>query len=283
MRKKSQTETIWVRRQRVGQLIEARKGNSQLLGIKVEKKERVSRITVDRPPLNVLDIPLLRELDATLVSCAKESQTDVLVIQGAGQKAFSAGVDIRDHTREKVPEMLDVVHGVIHKLFTVPQVTIAAVQGVCLGGGCELATSCDFVLASEESSFATPEIHVGCYPPVALARFSSLIGYHRAAEMILTGRRFSAREALDMGLINRVLPSDQLEAGLESLLEELLGKSGAVLRLTLKGLRELSLEGFSDALRRSEELYREELLRTHDVEEGIRAFVEKRKPRWLHR
>jgi cyclohexa-1,5-dienecarbonyl-CoA hydratase len=253
------------------------------LGIKVEKKERVSRITVDRPPLNVLDIPLLLELDATLASCANESETDVLVIQGAGQKAFSAGVDIRDHTREKVPEMLDVVHGVIRKLFAAPQVTIAAVQGVCLGGGCELATCCDFVLASEDSSFATPEIQVGCYPPVALARFAFLIGYHRAAEMILTGRRFSAREALDMGLISRVLPGDQLEAGVESLLEDLLGKSGAVLRVTVKGLRELSLKGFSAALARSEQLYREELLRTHDVEEGIRAFVEKRKARWLHR
>jgi cyclohexa-1,5-dienecarbonyl-CoA hydratase len=253
------------------------------LGIRVEKKERVSRITVDRPPLNVLDIPLLRELDATLASCAKESRTDVLVIQGAGQRAFSAGVDIRDHTRKNVPEMLDVVHGVIRKLLAVPQVTIAAVQGVCFGGGCELATCCDFVLASEDSSFATPEIQVGCYPPVALARFSSLIGYHRAAEVILTGRRFSAREALDMGLISRVLPGDQLDAGVESLLEELLGKSGAVLRVTVKGLRELSLKGFSAALTRSEQLYREELLRTQDVEEGIRAFVEKRKPRWLHR
>jgi cyclohexa-1,5-dienecarbonyl-CoA hydratase len=253
------------------------------LGIKVEKKERVSRITMDRPPLNVLDIPLLRELDATLASCAKESQTDLLLIQGAGQRAFSAGVDIRDHTRENVPEMLDVVHGVIRKLFAVPQITIAAVQGVCLGGGCELATCCDFVLASEDSSFATPEIQVGCYPPVALARFASLVGYHRAAEMILTGRRFSAREALDMGLISRVLPGDQLEAGVESLLEDLLGKSGAVLRVTVKGLRELSLKGFSAALATSEQLYREELLRTHDVEEGIRAFVEKRKPRWLHR
>jgi cyclohexa-1,5-dienecarbonyl-CoA hydratase len=253
------------------------------LGVKVENKERVVHVTLDRPPLNVLDIPLLRELDATLASCARQSQTDVLVIQGAGRRAFSAGVDIRDHTRENVPVMLDAVHGVIRKLFAVPQVTIAAVQGLCLGGGCELATSCDFVLASEDSFFATPEIHVGCYPPVALARFSSLVGYHRAAEMILTGRRFSARDALDIGLINRVLPSDQLESGIESLLEELLAKSGAVLRLTLKGLRELSLQGFSDALRRSEALYRDELLRTHDVEEGIRAFVEKRKPRWLHR
>ena len=253
------------------------------LGVKVEKKERVVRITMDSPPLNVLDISLLRELDATLTSCTEDAATDVLVIQGAGQRAFSAGVDIRDHTRENVPAMLDAMHGVIRKLFTVPQVTIALVRGVCLGGGFELATSCDFIIAAEDSSFATPEIHVGCYPPVALARFFSLIGYHRAAEMILTGRKFSAQEALTIGLINRVLPNEQLEAGLASLSEELLGKSGAVLRVAVKGLRELSLKGFADALRRSEELYRDELLRTEDVEEGIRAFLEKRKPRWMHR
>jgi enoyl-CoA hydratase/carnithine racemase len=118
---------------------------------------------------------------------------------------------------------------------------------------------------------------------VALARFSSLIGYHRAAEMILTGRTFAAQEALAIGLINRMLPRDQLEAGLESLLEELLGKSGAVLRITVKGLRELSFKGFTDALKRSEELYCNELLNTNDVEEGIRAFLEKRKPQWMHR
>ena len=238
---------------------------------------------MDRPPLNVLNIPLLRELDAALTACAADTVADVIVIEGAGQRAFSAGVDIRDHTRESVPEMLDVVHGVIRKLFAVPQVTIALVRGVCLGGGCELASSCDFLVASEESSFATPEIQVGCYPPVALARFSSLIGYHRAAEMILTGRTFRAQEALTIGLINRVLPGDQLEAGLESLLEELLDRSGAVLRIALKGLRELSLKGFTDALKRSEDLYCNELLNTHDVEEGIRAFLEKRKPQWMHR
>jgi cyclohexa-1,5-dienecarbonyl-CoA hydratase len=253
------------------------------LGVKVKNKERVVHITMDRPPLNVLDIPLLRELDAVLTACAEDTAADVMVIEGAGQRAFSAGVDIRDHTREKVPEMLDVVHGVIRKLLALPQVTIAVVRGVCLGGGCELASSCDLVVASEESSFATPEIHVGCYPPVALARFSSLIGYHRAAEMILTGRTFSAQEALAMGLINRVFPGDQLEGELKSLLEELLGKSGAVLRIAVKGLRELSLKGFADALRRSEDLYCTELLHTEDVEEGIRAFLEKRKPQWMHR
>jgi len=253
------------------------------MGVSVEKRNRVASVTFDRPPLNVLDLGLLRELDQALESVSTASAVDVIVLRGGGQRAFSAGVDIKDHTPEKVPEMLDIVHGVIRKLFALPQVTIALVQGVCLGGGCELASACDFILATEDSSFATPEILVGCYPPVALARFSSLVGYHRAAEMILTGRSFSAREALDMGLITRVLPKERLETGLKSLLEELLGKSGAVLRIALKGLREASLKGFSGALKRSEELYRDELLRTEDVEEGVRAFLEKRKPGWKHR
>src|SRR6201981_2361631 len=208
------------------------------MSVSAEKRDRATIITFDRPPLNVLDLGLLRELDQMLESCSRAPDVDVIVLRGAGERAFSAGVDIKDHTREKVPEMLDIVHGVIRKLFALPQVTIALVQGVCLGGGCELASACDFILATEDSSFPTPAIPVGVYPPVALARFSSLVGYHRAAEMILTGRSFSPAEALAMGLINRVLAKDQLEPGLQTLLEELLGKSGAVLRIALKGLRE---------------------------------------------
>jgi cyclohexa-1,5-dienecarbonyl-CoA hydratase len=253
------------------------------MSVLVEKRERVALITIDSPPLNVLDMQILRELDAVLTTLSREPMIDILVFQGGGRRAFSAGVDIRDHTKEKVPEMLDVVHGVIRKLLALPQATIASIRGACLGGGCELASSCDLLIATEDSSFATPEIHVGCYPPVALARFSALIGYHRAAEMILTGRRFSAHEARDMGLVNRVIADDRLQQEVESLTKELLEKSGAVLRLALKGLRELSLRGFAEALKRSEEIYCRELLQTEDVEEGVRAFLQKRKPSWKHR
>jgi len=253
------------------------------MALVIERSERVAKITWDRPPLNVFDIRLLRELDGALEGCAADPAVDIIVLQGAGERAFSAGVDIRDHTPEKVPEMLDVVHGVIRKLLALPQVTIALIRGVCLGGGCEIATSCDLIISAETGLFATPEIHVGCYPPVALARFAGLTGYHRAAEMILTGRRFSAREAQAMGLINRVVGDHQLDEGLKTLLEELLGKSGAVLKLALKGLRELSLQGFADALKRSEQIYCGELLQTHDVEEGVKAFLEKRAPQWRHR
>ncbi len=252
------------------------------MGIMFEKRERVITITWERPPLNVLDIALLRELDGALSACAAEP-ADVVVLRGAGERAFSAGMEIRDHTREKAPEMLEVVHGVIRKLLALPQATVAAVRGPCLGGGCEIASSCDFVVATEESVFATPEILVGCYPPVALARFAALIGYRRAADMILTGRRFSAREAEAIGLVSRVCARGELETALRALLDELLAKSGAVLRLTVKGLRELSLGGFDAALKRSEEIYCRELLQTEDVEEGVQAFLAKRTPAWRHR
>ncbi len=254
-----------------------------MMSIELERKDRAALVTIQHPPLNVLDLAMLRELSRVLDSVDRDDAVEFLVLRGGGDRAFSAGVDIKDHTREKVPEMLEVVHGVIRRLVTLRQITIALVRGACLGGGCELASSCDLILASEESFFATPEINVGCYPPVALARFPTQIGYHRAAEMILTGRKISAREAMAIGLVNRVSTDGGLEEALEALLDELKGKSAAVLRIALKGLREISMGGFNDALKRSEEIYLNELLKTDDVEEGLQAFLEKRKPQWKNR
>lgn len=251
--------------------------------IVLEKKDRTAWITLDRPPVNVLDLFLLRELGKVLELVGGEAEIDFVVLRGSGGRAFSAGVDIKDHTREKVPEMLEAVHEVVRRLFTISKITIAEVQGVCLGGALELVCSCDLVLAAEESSFATPEINVGCYPPVALARFPSIMGYHRAVEMILTGRRMSAREAQELGLVNRVVPAEELNQAVESLLDELKGKSAAVLRIALRGLREISLGSFSEALKKSERIYLDELLKTEDVEEGVQAFLEKRKPQWKNK
>ena len=253
------------------------------MNISVEKRNRTITLTLERPPLNVLNLALLGQLRETLDPLKNDSETDFLVLRASGERAFSAGVDVKDHTRDKVPEMLDAVHGAIRSLLSLPQITIALVRGACLGGGCELASSCDFILASDDSFFATPEIQVGCFPPVALARFPPQIGYHRAAEMILTGRSFSAQEAAAIGLINRAVAGKDLEKALQELLEEMKGKSRAVLRIALKGLREISLKNFSANLARSEELYLKELLATEDVEEGVQAFLEKRKPRWNHR
>ena len=253
------------------------------MNISVEKRNRTITLTLERPPLNVLNLALLGQLREALDPLKNDSETDFLVLRASGERAFSAGVDVKDHTRDKVPEMLDAVHGAIRSLLSLPQITIALVPGACLGGGCELASSCDFILASDDSFFATPEIQVGCFPPVALARFPPQIGYHRAAEMILTGRRISAQEAAAIGLINRAVAEKDLEKALQELLEELKGKSRAVLRIALKGLREISLKNFSANLARSEELYLKELLATEDVDEGVQAFLAKRRPCWRHR
>lgn len=249
----------------------------------MQERDRAAWVTLDRPPLNVLHLPMLREFHALLKSIESNDGIDLVIVRGAGERAFSAGVDIKDHTREKVPEMLEAVHGVIRTLLGLPQITVAAVRGACLGGGCELASSCDFIIATEDSFFATPEINVGCYPPVALARFPAQLGYRRAADMILTGRKVAAAEALAIGLVSRVVPAAELDGALEALAAEFRGKSRAVLRIVVKGLRELSLKNFPRALERSEQIYRDELLQTDDVEEGVRAFLEKRPPLWTHR
>lgn len=253
------------------------------MNVLLRKEDRTAYITLERPPLNVLNLSMLRELREILESTKSDDSVDFLALRGGGERAFSAGVDVGDHTREKAPEMLETVHGVIRCLFSLPQITLASVRGACLGGGCELASSCDLLIASEDSFFSTPEITVGCYPPVALAHFPSQLGHHRAAEMILTGRRTTAQEALVMGLVNRVVPAGELDRAVESLLAELKDKSRAVLRIAIKGLRENSLEAFSRRLQRSEEIYCNDLLKTEDVEEGVQAFLQKRKPRWNHR
>ncbi|MBI2360314.1 MAG: enoyl-CoA hydratase/isomerase family protein [Deltaproteobacteria bacterium] len=253
------------------------------MGVLIETNRHVARITLDRPPLNVLGIELLKELDSILERLTADTSTNVVVVQGGGGRAFSAGVDVRDHTRERVPEMLRVVHGVMHKFLALPQITIALVRGACLGGGLELASCCDLILASTDSVFGTPEINVGCYPPAALVGFPALLGYHRAAELILTGQRISAEQAAAIGLINRAVPRQELDEALEALLAELGGKSAAVLRISLKGLREMRLRTFAADLARAEEIYLGELLKTEDVEEGVRAFIDKRKPDWKHR
>ncbi len=253
------------------------------MNITMQERDRAAWITLDRPPLNVLNLPMLREFQVFLNLLKDSDGVDLVIVRGAGKRAFSAGVDIKDHTREKVPEMLEAVHGAIKSLLALPQVTIAAVEGACLGGGCELASSCDFIVATEDSFFATPEINVGCYPPVALARFPGQLGYRRAADMILTGRKVAADEARSMGLVTRVAPAGGLDEALDALTRDLGGKSRAVLRIALRGLREIALANFSQALKRSEEIYLEELLKTEDVEEGVQAFLAKREPHWSHR
>ncbi len=242
-----------------------------------EERQGALWLSLERPPVNVLDIPVIRALDAVLASVASRRDLKSVVLRSALAGTFSAGVDVRDHTRERVAEMLAAFHAVFRRLDALPQATIAVVDGRCLGGGCELAAFCDFVLATPRASFGQPEIDVGCFPPLAATLLPRIVGRH-AAEMVLLGDPLSAAEAARIGLVTRVVEDADAEAA--SLAGRLALKSGAVLALARRAVRRGGEGSFAEALAEMERLYREELLPTHDVVEGVRAFLEKRKPRW---
>ncbi len=240
-------------------------------------------VTLDRPPLNVLDLATIERLYEALGECARHPSVLLIVLRAAGDRAFSAGVDVADHAPERAPAMLESFHRVIRLLSSWDRVSIASVHAPALGGGCELAFACDFVFAATGVEFGVPEIDVGCFPPVALAAWPRRIGFARAADLVLTGRRFAAAEAQAAGLVTRVVRAEDLEASVRQCAESLLGKSPAVLRIALKALRECNRLEFAEGLARAEEVYRTTLLATEDCREGIAAFVGKRRPVWKGR
>ena len=249
----------------------------------LEVTKPVATITLNRPPYNVIDIPTMDEINGALGEIEKEDDAHFVVFRGAGDKMFSAGVDVSDHTEENVGEMLSKFHDIFRLLYKWDKISIAVVHAPAIGGGCELAASCDFVIAAESAYFSQPEIDVGCYPPVAAAAFPSMIGPKAALDMILTGRKISAREGKEIGMVTRVVQDDDLENAVEELLETLKGKSRKVLSLTRKAVRAGTEWEFNLALTKAEDIYLDELLKTEDVKEGMNAFTEKRKPDWKHK
>jgi len=223
---------------------------------------------------------MLGVLNRLLDEIAAENKANVVVIRSGIAKGFSAGVDVADHVPEHVHQMLTSFHRAVRLLDRWNRVSIAQVHGVCLGGGAELAFACDLVVAGESADFGFPEIDLGCFPPVAAATLPNRIGWHAAAEFVLTGRRFGAIEARQRGLVNAAAPDAELEKLTEDYARALEAKSPAVLRITRRAMRESREVPFAQALWSCEEIYREQLLPTEDAKEGVRAYLEKRKPRW---
>jgi cyclohexa-1,5-dienecarbonyl-CoA hydratase len=247
-----------------------------------EREEGVARITLDHPPVNILDISTMKEINAALESLEGDDEAKVMVFAALG-KAFCAGVDVKEHTVDKVDEMIEVFHRIFRHLWSLDIPTVAAVNGAALGGGCELVTFCDMVLASEKATFGQPEIQVGVYPPVAVVTFPRLMPYVKAMELLLTGDIIDAREAEKLGIVNKVMPVESFEQEVSDFVAKLTALSGVVLRLTKRAtLQGLGLT-FEEAFVKSEELYLNRLMKTEDATEGLQAFMEKRKPIWQNR
>jgi cyclohexa-1,5-dienecarbonyl-CoA hydratase len=238
-----------------------------------------ARIILRNPPVNVIDIPMMEELTSSLAQIEAHSEISIVSIAGS-QKVFSAGVDVEAHTPKKVHEMLAKFHGVIHALINTTKVTMACVQGNCLGGGAELAAVCDLVYTSESAIWGFPEIKLGCYPPVAATILAAIVGQKRAAELILTGRNITGREAAAIGLANHAAPDAEVELAAEQALERLRKLSPVALSSAKKAIYVWDAIHFPKGLARAESIYLDELMKTEDAQEGIKAFLEKREPVW---
>lgn len=252
--------------------------------IKFKIDDRVARITFARPPLNVFNIAMMREIVDALKECAQQHDLAAIVFDAApDSRAFSAGVAVEEHVPETVFQMLDSFHSVFRMLGQISRPVIAVVDGPALGGGCELVAACDIVIAGERARFGQPEIKLGVFPPVAAILLPRIIGEKRARELILLGDMIDAAEALRLGLVNYVVPATELEQKLSSVLAKLRDLSASSLAMTRMALEMGERSSFQTVLADVENLYLNELMKTQDAHEGVRSFMEKRKPEWRNR
>lgn len=247
----------------------------------LDREGRRTTLTLDRPPLNVLHLGMLEELEGALKEVEAQG-VHCLVLRGKG-KAFSAGVDVADHTEDRVAGTLRSFHAVLLRLVRLEGVTVAQVHGACLGGGMELAMACDLVYAAEDAVLGQPEISLASFPPFGAALYPRRVGLAGAAEVVLLGRKVSAGRAAELGFLNGVAPEAELAARVGEVCATLESYSGPALALAKRALRAGWERGLERAVSEAERLYLEELMATRDAKEGVAAFLEKRTPVWEDR
>ncbi|HEY3102460.1 MAG TPA: enoyl-CoA hydratase-related protein [Pyrinomonadaceae bacterium] len=249
--------------------------------ILVERRERVAIITINRPEKrNALNIQTRAEGAAVLDELRDDDSVRVVVFTGAGDKAFIAGADIAEFAERTALAQRAIMleRGLFNAIDTFPKPVIAMVNGYCLGGGCELALACDIRIASDTASFGQPEINLGIIPGGGgTQRLTRLVGEGKAMEMILTGAIISAQEAFRLGLANQVVPADQLETKTMEVANRIAEKSPIALRLAKEAVKLASRSNLDEGLRREVDLFAL-CFSSEDKDEGVNAFLEKRKP-----
>lgn len=245
----------------------------------VDEKDGAVTVTINRPPLNFMSIETLAEMNSVLERLKEDTKTKIVIFKGAGDKVFSAGVEVEDHLGDRLPQMGENFSKLFQLLIECGKPTLAAVRGAALGGGCELVAGCDMAIASETAVFGQPEIKLGNFPGPAGVLLPRLIGRRKAFELILKGDNIDAREAERIGLVNKVVPDSELDAATEEFAKAFLAKSGVILGLSKRifydGLDVEQTKAWDKTMEACSEL-----MKTEDAVEGLTAYLEKRKPVW---
>jgi len=247
----------------------------------IEEPGRVS-VVMNRPPLNVLNIAMMRELNAALAGLRNHPGARAVLLRAEG-KAFSAGVDVSDHTADRVEEMMKEFGDIFTNLFAIRVPTIAVVDGAALGGGCELAIGCDMIVASERSKLGQPEIKVGVFPPIAAAIMPRLMGRNRTLEFLMNGEAVTAAEAGRIGLVNRVFPVEGFSAAVDAFVAKVTSQSRVILEMTKRAVDAGLQAPVPEAIGTAVDLYMGEMMNTEDCAEGLNAFLEKRAAVWVNK
>jgi cyclohexa-1,5-dienecarbonyl-CoA hydratase len=250
--------------------------------IKMRIDGSVARMTLNRPEHNLLNEAFLRELSDGFIFAGQSPEVKLVILDSAC-KVFCGGIDIGEYTSERVFQMLDAFYAAFTGMLEVGKPVICVVNGPAIGGGAELAAFGDLVIATPKARFAQPEISIGVFPPLASTILPFLVGPKRALEIVLTGEALSADRALEMGLVNRLVPEAKLAQTVNELSERITAHSGPVLTMAKKAI--LGGMGLSlrDGMKNSMNIFLNELYRLEDSQEGLRALVEKRKPNWKNR
>ena len=250
--------------------------------IQFETAQGVARLTLNRPPANVLSIEMMEEINAALESLEYAREVKLLVLAATG-KYFSPGFELTDHLGDRAYIMLEQFRRIFENIEKVDKPMLAVVGGPALGAGCMLAAGCDIVYAAASSKFGLPEIKGGVFNTVAAALLPRLVGRKKAFEMVLGGLSVAAADAERIGLVTRAVPDERLEAEASALVQRFQEGSAAVLQLTRRAVSGgLDVSG-AEALRHAEDVYLNQLMGTEDAEEGLKAVLAKRKPVWKDR
>jgi enoyl-CoA hydratase/carnithine racemase len=255
--------------------------------VKVTVEDRVAIVTIDHRPVNALDRQTLQELGQILDAIGGEPTVKVVIITGGGSLAFVAGADIKEVAQlasvEAAKAMAALGHAVFLKLQRLSKPVIAAINGVCLGGGLELAMSCHLRISGDRVRFGQPEINLGIIPGWGgTQRLPRLIGKAKAIEWILTGDVVMAQEAHRLGLVNQVVPQDQVLKAAKDLARKLASKPGVALTQALRAIEEGMDRPLEDGLQREADAF-SAVAGTQDSREGVTAFLEKRQPQFTDR
>lgn len=257
--------------------------NYSLIAVEDHFEGSVLKILLNAPKANVLEAKMLDEISDVLSGLSQKKEVKLIIFEGSG-KHFSFGASVPEHTRDKAAMMLKFFHRMFYQLVDLAIPTMAIVRGQCLGGGMELALFCNFIIADQTAMFGQPEIVLGVLPPPASVMLQFKVGQALADDLALTGRSITANEAKQAGLVNLLAEEgqDPWEIASKWISTHIIPKSASSLKIGNKAVRMRFFRAIREDLPRMEALYLKDLMESHDANEGINAFIEKRKAQWKH-